>query len=74
MGNFFEAIEKQNRIVQYYKPTKDERQYFLCRMNSYLGIIVVRVKKYIVPDGTSYEFHLHLYQYIVPTGTVPLGT
>jgi len=38
-GNFFEAIEKQNEIVRYRKPGKEELKHFLCSMNSYMGIM-----------------------------------
>jgi len=38
-GNFFKAIEKQNRIVFDHKPTKEEKAAFLSSMNSYLGIM-----------------------------------
>lgn len=38
-GNFFEAIEKQNEIVNHREPGKEELKHFLCSMNSYLGII-----------------------------------
>ena len=38
-GNFFNAIEKQNKIVLDNKPTKEEKAAFLSSMNSYLGIM-----------------------------------
>jgi len=38
-GNFYEAIEKQNKIARNHKPTKKEQKDFLSSMNSYLGII-----------------------------------
>ena len=38
-GNFYEAIEKQNIIARYHKPTKEEQKDFLSSMNSYLGIM-----------------------------------
>ncbi|MFH1562577.1 MAG: RNA-directed DNA polymerase [Nitrospirota bacterium] len=38
-GNFYEAIEKQNKIARDHKPTKDEQEKFLSSMNSYLGIM-----------------------------------
>ena len=38
-GNFYNAIKKQNEIVQNYKPTKQEQKEFQAIMNSYLGTI-----------------------------------
>lgn len=38
-GNFFEAIEKQNKVVRENKPTKEEQAAFQSSMNSYLGIM-----------------------------------
>jgi len=38
-GNFYHAIEKQNKIVRNHKPTREEQKDFLSSMNSYLGIM-----------------------------------
>jgi RNA-directed DNA polymerase len=38
-GNFYNAIEKQNKEIQDHKPTKGEKAAFLSSMNSYLGIM-----------------------------------
>ena len=38
-GNFYNAIEKQNKIIQDHKPTKKDKAAFLSSMNSYLGIM-----------------------------------
>jgi hypothetical protein len=38
-GNFYNAIEKQNKIIQDHKPTKEDKAAFLSSMNSYLGIM-----------------------------------
>lgn len=38
-GNFYQAIEKQNRIVKDHKPVKKEQANFLSSMNSYLEIM-----------------------------------
>ncbi|HPW66504.1 MAG TPA: reverse transcriptase/maturase family protein [Salinivirgaceae bacterium] len=38
-GNFYNAIEKQNKIARERKPTKEEQRAFQSSMNSYLGII-----------------------------------
>jgi RNA-directed DNA polymerase len=38
-GNFYNAIEKQNKIAIDHKPTKKEQQAFQSSMNSYLGLM-----------------------------------
>ncbi len=38
-GNFYKAIEQQNKIVRKGKPTKEELLQFISSMNSYLGIM-----------------------------------
>lgn len=38
-GNFYNAIQKQNKIARDHKPSKEEQQAFLSSMNSYLGIM-----------------------------------
>ncbi|MDB0002660.1 hypothetical protein N9545_06860 [Salibacteraceae bacterium] len=38
-GNFYNAIEKQNKVIQEHKPTKEDKAAFLSSMNSYLGIM-----------------------------------
>ncbi len=38
-GNFYQAIQKQNKIARDHKPTKEEQAAFLSSMNSYLGIL-----------------------------------
>ena len=38
-GNFYTAIKRQNEIVKYHEPTKEERGNFLSSLNSYLGIM-----------------------------------
>jgi RNA-directed DNA polymerase len=38
-GNFYDAIEKQNRLVKDCKPDKEQQAAFLSSMNSYLGIM-----------------------------------
>jgi len=38
-GNFYNAIQKQNKIVQNHKPTIQEQKEFQAIMNSYLGTI-----------------------------------
>jgi hypothetical protein len=38
-GNFYKTIEKQNKLIEYQVPTKNERKDFESSMNSYLGIM-----------------------------------
>jgi len=38
-GNFYNTIEKHNKIVRAGKPTKKEKEQFISCMNSYLGIM-----------------------------------
>jgi RNA-directed DNA polymerase len=38
-GNFYNAIQKHNKVVEIAKPTKSELNSFLSSMNSYLGIM-----------------------------------
>jgi len=38
-GNFYNAIKRQNEIVKYHEPTKEERGNLLSSLNSYLGIM-----------------------------------
>ncbi len=39
IGNFYNAIQKQNEIVDSHKPTTEEIEDFVASMNSYLGIL-----------------------------------
>ena len=39
IGNFYTAVEKENRIVRDHKPSLDEQVQFISCMNSYLGIM-----------------------------------
>lgn len=39
IGNFYNAIAKQNLVARDHKPTKEEQQAFQSSMNSYLGIM-----------------------------------
>ncbi len=38
-GNFYSAIQRQNRIIKDRKPTKEDKLAFLSSMNSYLGLM-----------------------------------
>ena len=56
-GNFFQAIEKQNKIARDHKPTKDEQAAFISSMNSYLGILkhykTYKLRKKIIRENLS---------------------
>jgi len=39
IGNFYNAIEKQNKIARDHKPEMEEQTAFQSSMNSYLGIM-----------------------------------
>ncbi|MCP4123322.1 MAG: hypothetical protein GY751_16335 [Bacteroidetes bacterium] len=39
VGNFYRAIEKQNRVISKSKPNAEDVQAFISSMNSYLGIM-----------------------------------
>lgn len=38
-GNFYTAIEKQNRVCEDNRPCKEEKASFLCIINTYLGLM-----------------------------------
>ncbi len=38
-GNFYQALEKHNKIIHNHKPTDEEKNRFISSMNSYLGIM-----------------------------------
>jgi len=38
-GNFYAAIQRNNKTVELHKPDKQQMLHFLCSMNSYLGIL-----------------------------------
>ena len=38
-GNFYAAIERQNKVIENYRPNYQEQQNFLSSINSYLGIM-----------------------------------
>jgi len=56
-GNFYKAIEKQNKIARNRKPTKEEQKKFLSSMNSYLGIMkhykTYKLKKKMINKNLS---------------------
>jgi len=56
-GNFYQAIEKQNKIARDHKPSKEEQSAFLSSMNSYLGILkhykTYKIRKKIIRQKLS---------------------
>jgi RNA-directed DNA polymerase len=64
-GNFYDAIEKQNRIARDHKPTKEEQQAFLSSMNSYLGIMKhyksFKLRKRMISKTLSGYWFNHVY-------------
>lgn len=64
-GNFYNAIEKQNKIVLDHKPTKEEKAAFLSSMNSYLGIMKhyksYNLRKKMIFNRLSVYWFNHVY-------------
>jgi len=64
-GNFYTAIMKQNDIVEKRSPIKEEKDAFLCSMNSYLGIVrqykSYRMRVKMIVKYLSYWWWDHIY-------------
>ena len=64
-GNFYNAIEKQNKIARAHKPNKQEIEHFLSSMNSYLGIMVhyksYKLRKGMISKRLSANWFNHFY-------------
>ncbi len=64
-GNFYNAIEKQNRIIQDHKPTKKDKAAFLSSMNSYLGTMKhyksYKLRKKVIFKRLSGYWFNHVY-------------
>jgi hypothetical protein len=64
-GNFYNAIEKQNKIARAHKPNKHEKEHFLSSMNSYLGIMVhyktYKLRKRIIFNVLNGFWFNHVY-------------
>lgn len=64
-GNFYNAIEKQNKLVHDHKPTKEEKAAFLSSMNSYLGIMKhyksYNLRKKMIFNRLSVYWFNHVY-------------
>lgn len=65
IGNFYNAIEKQNQIAWDHKPTKEEQQAFQSSMNSYLGIMKhyksYKLRKKMIFNRLSGYWFNHVY-------------
>ena len=59
-GNFYAAVERQNKIVCDQEPGKDDRSAFLSSMNSYLGIMkhykTFKIRKSILSKKLSAQW------------------
>jgi len=57
MGNFYNAIENQNRVVRDHKPSIEEKSAFRSSTNSYLGILkhykTYKFRKRLIKDNLS---------------------
>jgi RNA-directed DNA polymerase len=65
--NFYNAIQKHNKVVEIAKPTKTELNSFLSSMNSYLGIMkqyktyklrkkmIVKTASFLVVEAQKYN-------------------
>ena len=63
-GNFYEAIRKQNKLIEYTSnPSKAQKHLFLSSMNSYLGILrhfrSFKLSKYYISEKLSNKWLLH---------------
>lgn len=67
-GNFYKAIEKQNKIARDHKPTIEEQAGFLSSMNSYLGIMqhykTYKMRKKMISKNLSAWW----WNYVYPVG------
>jgi hypothetical protein len=56
-GNFYQAIQKQNKIARDHRPSKDEWAAFLSCMNSYPGILkhykTYKMRKKMIKENLS---------------------
>ena len=64
-GNFYNAIEKENRLIRGHKPTKEDKATFLSSMNSYLGIMKhyksYKLRKKMIFKRISGYWYNHVY-------------
>lgn len=63
-GNFYNAIQKHNKVVEVAKPTKTELNSFLSCMNSYLGIMkhykTYKLRKKMIKKNIHYWWRNHV--------------
>jgi len=56
-GNFYQALEKHNKIIRNHKPTDEEKNQFISSMNSYLGIMkhykTYQIRKQMIKNRLS---------------------
>lgn len=69
-GNFYHAIEKQNKIARDHKPTKVEQQAFQSSINSYLGIMKHYKSYKIRKDMTLNRISIDWWNYFYLTGAI----
>ena len=59
-GNFYQALEKQNKIIRNHKPTDEEKSQFISSMNSYLGIMkrykTYKIRKQMIKNRLHSEW------------------
>ncbi|MFH1505203.1 MAG: RNA-directed DNA polymerase, partial [Candidatus Omnitrophota bacterium] len=59
-GNFYQAVKKQNRIINNCVPTDEEKKRFISSMNSYLGIMkhykTYKIRKCMLENRLSPEW------------------
>lgn len=64
-GNFYNAIEKQNKIIRDHNPSKEEKSAFLSSMNSYLGIMkhykTYKIIRCLILNNLHIEWWKHVY-------------
>ncbi len=56
-GNFYQALEKHNKIIRNHKPSDEEKNQFINSMNSYLGIMkhykTYKIRKQLIKNRIS---------------------
>ena len=56
-GNFYQALEKQNKIIRDHKPSEEEKKQFISSINSYLGIMrrykTYKIRKQMIKNQLS---------------------
>ena len=64
-GNFYQTIEKHNKVVRDHKPNNEEKEVFLSSMNSYLGIMkhykTYKLRKKMLKENLSGYWENYFY-------------